>query len=88
MDQVVCIRDDWIAEGRALPAACPVKGRIYTIVKTERGRRWMYYFLAELSGTDCWNEEAFRPVKKTDIGIFTKMLKSTKKTKKREKETA
>lgn len=72
MDQVVCIDDDWLFE---IPNP-PIKDQIYTIVDV-LGPTYCYncqvdhtyYQLAERKNY-AFEAGHFRPVRKTDIGIF------------------
>lgn len=83
--QVVCVRDDWYV----LPEDCqfklylPVKGSVYTVrgFVTVTGLHLLFFELRNPQTiyadgtTECsFDAGMFKPVKKTDIGIFTAML--------------
>jgi hypothetical protein len=83
MDQVVCIRDDWVKSHEYEWPTCPIKDIVYTIAAVHDCSFGEAYELAEIGPVNgkrfCWRADHFRPItKKTDIGIFTRMLKTKK----------
>ena len=88
-DQVVCISDEWynIYTGTYIPG--PVKGCVYTIKDMYRCGTAVGLILYEVDAPEPppdvspgqwgWYAEFFRPVKKTDIGVFRSMLAPTKR---------
>ena len=95
--RVVCIKDDWIPNEYSSEIEFPVKGRIYTVRCTyfdPIGKHTAYRFYEIrnrkfdfLDGyhEPAFNEVAFRPVKETDISVFTKLLQKTPNKKELEK---
>lgn len=83
MDQVVCIVDSWNGRDwgtyvdRIMPACCPKKGGIYTIKGINDHPRFPGYFFYEFPGENAWDVRAFRPVKRTSIDLFRKLLVPT-----------
>jgi len=72
----------WLNERGETPAPGikgPVHGEIYTVVRCRMGVRSELLSFAELE-TYSYDASAFRPVveRKTDIGIFTKILDDCK----------
>ena len=79
--QVVCIdqegggRDWWDVSTDTKPKrTMPTLGCIYTVTWIERECDDLWLTLAELHHDDQFCAESFRPVRKTDISIFTAML--------------
>ena len=97
--QVVCIKDTWwLVEGITFKQL-PIAGSVYTIrgflpnslfTNLETGLGLYFeeiYCSINLYNQECaWDSRCFRPVKKTDISIFTQMLKPIDKVKKKENE--
>lgn len=98
--QVVCLRDDWDPEQvkRQGVGRLPSKDRIYTIrsimaeIPGHLGLRFEEIFLAPAPGyvdEPSWDAANFRPLRKTSIEVFTKLLAPTPLTrgKPKQKET-
>jgi hypothetical protein len=63
---------------RAPTTDVPKRGAIYTITNIEAEGEFVFLTFKELSPAHSWDFRAFRPLqdrpKKTDIGVFTKLL--------------
>ena len=76
-DQVICIYDDWsVAEdNRPVPAVCPVRGQVYTIVGEGERNGNKFYALWEMplqgGKRSFWLAEYFRKCRPTDISSLT-----------------
>ena len=79
-DKVVCIDRDWV-NVYGLPSPSPEFGAVFTIADIVAVKHEVYLFFVEIEGG--WGYEAigFRPVepRKTDIRVFTDMLKTVGK---------
>lgn len=79
-DQVVCIWDDWhIWAGPETATVTPVKEQIYTICDVTEVFDQRFYTFVELSPLAYFCADCFRPVRKTGIDVFTKLLVPTPK---------
>lgn len=78
--QVVCINDAWRhLTGGSVPNPAPYLGQVVTISDAHQilGRCWLVIEgFGERYG---WAADYFRPVRKTDISCFTKLLAPTPK---------
>lgn len=62
----------------------PLKGYIYTIASIEYFRfpkkgGEVFLNLVEIKSLHCWDALRFRPIKKTDISVFEKLLNTQSK---------
>ena len=80
-DLVVCVNGVWIEIlTNRLPPNSPVKGGVYTVVGRCIHDGVDGYFLAEFPSDTTWAVDQFRPVRRTSIEVFRKLLAPTPET--------
>lgn len=74
--QCVCINDEWPprgSDGSPLPNPYPIKGQVYDVVRVLRPRHYVYLTFLQIK-THMWRSDHFRPVKKTNIDQFKRLV--------------
>ena len=75
--QVVCIIEErWICvpEREPTPAPFPLPKQVYTVSGLHEEDKQLFLILEEMRGA--WWAKCFRPVRKTNIDVFTEILAS------------
>lgn len=70
-DRVVCLRGDgdWRNDRDIGPASYPVADSVYTIARIYPSNGKIYLFLDEISLTQGFNAESFKPAKDTTLQV-------------------